>query len=62
MSPAGLAAIRQIADAETDGNLSEMIRILLMEAIAARQSKARSSATSRTNRAAKTKARVREST
>jgi len=37
LSPAGLEAIEKLAAAETDGNLSEMIRKLLAEAVAARQ-------------------------
>jgi len=35
--PDGLAVVRQYADAETDGNVSEMIRRLVAEAVAARQ-------------------------
>jgi len=37
LSPAGVEAIRALASAETAGNLSEMIRTLLGEALAARQ-------------------------
>ena len=37
LSPAGLAAIRDLAAKETVGNLSEMIRLLLSEAVAARR-------------------------
>ncbi len=48
VAPAGLAAIRLLADAETEGNVSEMIRILLAEAITARQSTTRTSSKART--------------
>jgi hypothetical protein len=37
LSPAGRQAVQELADKETDGNLSEMIRKLLAEAVAARQ-------------------------
>lgn len=37
MSDDGRAAVQAIADAEHDGNLSEAIRALLAEALAARQ-------------------------
>lgn len=41
LSDSGLEAIRRHARAETGGNMSEMIRTLLAEAIAARHAKAR---------------------
>lgn len=37
LSPAGLEAIEKLAAMETGGNLSEMIRKLLSEAVTARQ-------------------------
>lgn len=39
LSDNGVAAIQELADKETGGNLSEMARKLLAEAIAARQAK-----------------------
>jgi hypothetical protein len=39
LSPSGLEAIEKLAAAETEGNLSEMIRKLLGEAVAARAQK-----------------------
>lgn len=37
LSPAGLEAVEKLAETETEGNVSEMIRKLLSEAITARQ-------------------------
>lgn len=37
LSPDGLGAVRRLAEDETAGNLSEMVRKLLAEAIQARQ-------------------------
>jgi len=37
LSPDGLDVVEKLAEAETGGNLSEMIRKLLSEALAARQ-------------------------
>jgi hypothetical protein len=39
LSEAEEAPVREIADCEHDGNLSEAIRILLVEAVAARRQK-----------------------
>lgn len=36
LKPDALAAVQSLAERETDGNLSEMIRVLLGEAMAAR--------------------------
>jgi hypothetical protein len=36
LSPSGLTRVRELADRETEGNLSQMIRKLLSEALAAR--------------------------
>jgi hypothetical protein len=37
LSPAGLETVRAMAEQETGGNVSEMIRRLLVEAVTARQ-------------------------
>lgn len=37
LSAAGLARVRELASAETEGNVSQMIRKLLAEALAARE-------------------------
>jgi len=39
LSPAGHDVIRDMARRETDGNVSEMVRILLREAVAARMNR-----------------------
>lgn len=39
LNPDGVAAVRAMAEQETDGNMSLMIRLLLTEAIQARTSK-----------------------
>ncbi len=36
LSPAGLARVKELAEVETEGNVSQMIRKLLAEAITAR--------------------------
>jgi hypothetical protein len=41
LSPEGLAKVRELAQAETEGNVSQMIRKLLGEALAARERKTR---------------------
>lgn len=37
VGPAGYAAVKRLADQHTNGNVSEMARMLLAEAIAARK-------------------------
>jgi hypothetical protein len=39
LSPDGLARVREMASTETEGNISQMVRRLLSEAIAARDRK-----------------------
>lgn len=41
LSREGLAKVRELAAAETEGNVSQMVRKLLAEAIAARERKGR---------------------
>lgn len=41
LSPDGLAKVRELADGETEGNISQMIRKLLREALAERERKGR---------------------
>lgn len=41
LSPEGLAKVRELAEQETEGNASQMIRKLLGEALAARTNRAR---------------------
>lgn len=41
LSPEGLAKVRELAAAETEGNVSQMVRKLLAEALAQRDRKAR---------------------
>lgn len=41
LSPAGLQRVRELAAVECEGNVSQMIRKLLGEALAARDRKAR---------------------
>ena len=40
LSPDGLAKVRELADKETEGNVSQMVRKLLREALDARARKA----------------------
>jgi hypothetical protein len=39
LSDEGIATVQDLADRETEGNFSEMVRRLLSEAVAARQAK-----------------------